>query len=251
VSLDLNIPLSLLNLPSIIPDRIKFTSDIHIVNSFPTPAKQDLIPVLLESETPTTMMEHHNTFSSQRTETTISSPVDECTNQNQDSLDDDSQDFQDKSGRKLNKRTWSEEDDEMLKVLGTKYKNDWKKIMKRINNVRNIKMSPTFLRKRFMEIRDLPRIKRSKFSHEEDLKLADLIETYGMNWMKISEMFPQRGAIMLKNRYYSFIRKKNLLENLLEESKVKKPEKSEFGYETDKFSSVFDQPNSFEDCEFL
>lgn len=101
-------------------------------------------------------------------------------------------------------------------------------------------MSPTFLRKRFMEIRDLPRIKRSKFSHEEDLKLAELIESFGMNWIKISEKFPERGAIMLKNRYYSFIRKKNILESLQEENKLKKRENSEFCFQTDKFSAEFE-----------
>jgi len=116
------------------------------------------------------------------------------------------------------RRTWTAEDDELLKTLGLQYKNDWKKIVKRLFTLRSIKKNPNFLRNRFKELTKDAAQKRIKFSHQEDVKLAKLIQEHGMNWMKLGEFFPERTPIMLKNRYYSYIRKKNLLATLNEEA---------------------------------
>jgi len=66
-----------------------------------------------------------------------------------------------------------------------------------------------------MEIRDLPFKSRKKFIHKEDLLIVKLMKEHGTNWVKIAESFPGRDAIMIKNRYYSFI-KKNRLETEFE-----------------------------------
>lgn len=250
-SIDLNVPLSLLNLPSIIPDLIHFESDIRVY-ILPTDNAKHVDNNGTLSEV-STNLENQNMFGFQQTETSFSSPMHESLEKRGEDDDDDLSRTDEKSYSRSTKRSWNEDDDELLKVLGTKYKNDWKKIMKRIINVRNIKMSPTFLRKRFMEIRELPMIKRSKFTHEEDLKLAQLIEKFGMNWMKISELFPERGAIMLKNRYYSYIRKKNLLENLQEENKWRHKNGQEvFSYEgSDLYSLQFEESDSRGEFEIL
>lgn len=116
------------------------------------------------------------------------------------------------------RRTWTAEDDELLKTLGLQYKNDWKKIVKRLFTLRSIKKNPNFLRNRFKELTKDSAQKRIKFSHQEDVKLAKLIQEHGMNWMKLGEFFPERTPIMIKNRYYSFIRKKNLLSTLNDEA---------------------------------
>jgi len=49
--------------------------------------------------------------------------------------------------------------------------------------------------------------------------IAKYFEKYGSNWGQMAGHFKDRTAIMLKNRYYSFIRKRDLLSSLLEEVK--------------------------------
>lgn len=131
------------------------------------------------------------------------------------------------------KRVWDEEDEALLLNLGTLYKNDWKKIAKRIYKLRKIKKTPSWLRKRFKQVRTLPGKKRQKFTHEEDLKLIAAIDEIGMNWIKIAETFPNREAIMLKNRYYSHIRKYNLIDELLDELHKKEEEEESLQSESE------------------
>jgi hypothetical protein len=56
--------------------------------------------------------------------------------------------------------------------------------------------------------------------------IAKYFEKYGSNWGQMATHFQDRTAIMLKNRYYSFIRKRDLLSELLQE--VKEIEKDDF-----------------------
>ena len=122
---------------------------------------------------------------------------------------------------------WTEEKDQTLLKLGTQYKCDWKKIAKRFNHK---KITPHFLKIRYKELTCAPLQRRIKFNHKEDLMISKYFEKYGSNWAQMATHFPDRTAIMLKNRYYSFIRKKDLLENLLRE--VREVEKN--GEEVDK-----------------
>jgi len=109
---------------------------------------------------------------------------------------------------------WSPEKDEMLLKLGTQYKFDWKKISKKFNNK---KITPNFLKIRYKELTCAPVQRRIKFNHKEDLMIAKYFEKYGSNWAQMSVHFENRTAIMLKNRYYSFIRKRDLLPILISE----------------------------------
>jgi len=110
---------------------------------------------------------------------------------------------------------WKESDDTQLLSLAKKYKCDWKKIAKKFNNK---KFTPYFLKIRYKDLIKAPVQKKHKFTHSEDLQLAVLYQKYGSDWKAISEHFKHRTGVMLKNRYYSFIRKKDLLQILLDEA---------------------------------
>jgi hypothetical protein len=110
---------------------------------------------------------------------------------------------------------WCEEHEKLLRKLAVQYKFDWKKIAKKFNNK---KYTPHFLKMRYKGYDEGPVPKRIKFSHEEDVLIAKYFDEYGVDWEKMVSHFPNRTAVMLKNRYYSHIRKHNMLESLLEES---------------------------------
>ena len=57
-----------------------------------------------------------------------------------------------------------------------------------------------------------PKLKRSKFSDEEDNMIIKLYKKYGNKWNQICKFLPNRNSEMIKNRYYSYIRK-NLKNN--------------------------------------
>lgn len=51
--------------------------------------------------------------------------------------------------------------------------------------------------------------------------LAKAFEEFGTKWNKITETyFPNKTALLIKNRYYAYIKRKDLLPNLLEEVKI-------------------------------
>jgi len=122
-------------------------------------------------------------------------------------------------------KTWTQEDDELLSKLGLQYKNHWKKIASKFISLTKKKVTPYFLKTRFKELSvDQPE-KHVKFTHEEDLKITKYHNMYGTDWAKIAEHMPSRTPIMIKNRFYSFIQKKKLYDELLKE--VEMIEKSE------------------------
>lgn len=121
-----------------------------------------------------------------------------------------------KRGRKSKRRgkiqtpayqEWTEREDELLRKLGVQYKNDWKKISRRILTLTGFKKTPAYLKNLFKDIKVDCEQKQTRFTEEEDLRLVSLIHKYGMKWVLISQEFEGRDAISLKNRYYSFIRK--------------------------------------------
>lgn len=109
---------------------------------------------------------------------------------------------------------WTSDNDEQLRKLAAQYRCDWKKISKKFNNK---KFTPHFLKIRYKVLIDAPVQRKIKFSHHEDLMLAKYYNLYGSDWTKISTFFKNRTGVMLKNRYYSHIRKRDLLGTLLKE----------------------------------
>jgi hypothetical protein len=53
-----------------------------------------------------------------------------------------------------------------------------------------------------------PRLKRCKFEKEEDELIIKLYEEYGSQWNEIAKYFKDRSSSMIKNRFYSFLKKK-------------------------------------------
>ena len=115
----------------------------------------------------------------------------------------------------LGLKGWSEEDDKLLKKLVVQFKFDWKKITKKFGNK---KYTAHFLKMRYKGHDEGPVPKRVKFTHEEDILIAKCFDEYGVDWEKMVSHFPNRTAIMIKNRYYSHIRKHNRLNDLLHEA---------------------------------
>lgn len=112
----------------------------------------------------------------------------------------------------LRSKGWRATDDQTLLSLASKYKCDWKKISKKFDNK---KFTPYFLKIRYKELIDAPVQKKHKFTEAEDLQLARLYKTIGSDWNELAKHFKNRTGVMLKNRYYSYIRKRGLLDELV------------------------------------
>jgi len=80
------------------------------------------------------------------------------------------------------------------------------------------------LRTRYNELAPKLFKKKGKFTHQEDLLLAKYYSKYGSDWDKIAVHLKNRTPNMLKNRYYSCLRKKKLLTGLLDELQLKEDE---------------------------
>lgn len=119
-------------------------------------------------------------------------------------------------------KVWSEEKDKMLLKFGTQFKGEWKKIAKKFGHKF---ITPCFVKNRYKELTFAPIQKRFKFHPAEDLMIAKYFEVYGSNWSQMSTHFKNRTPVMLKNRYYSFIKKKGLMDFLIQ--KVKQLEKND------------------------
>jgi len=149
-------------------------------------------------------------------------------------------------------RTWTEKDDKELRRLADQYKNDWKKIAKRIITNQRKKVTPNFLKNRYKEIAGDQIKKGVKFSHEEDLKIAKLYESYGTDWTAISAAFVDRTPVMIKNRYYSHIRRKGLLDSLKFEARGSSVTYSQELSAQDEHSiepSFHEEENEGDECE--
>jgi len=110
---------------------------------------------------------------------------------------------------------WTPEKCDMLLKLAVQYRCDWKKVARKFNDRR---ITPFQVRSKHKELTIKDHFPlRVKFSHEEDILIAKLFTKFGNNWARISQYLPKRSSIMIKNRFYSYIRKKNLIESLLKE----------------------------------
>jgi hypothetical protein len=116
------------------------------------------------------------------------------------------------------------EDEQVLLRLVVHLKNSWKKIAKRFNCLRKKKVTIHTLRTRYNELAPKLFKKKGKFTHQEDLLLAKYYSKYGSDWEKIAVHIKNRTPNMLKNRYYSCLRKKKLLTGLLDELHLKEEE---------------------------
>mmetsp|Transcript_13183 Transcript_13183/g.11265 ORF Transcript_13183/g.11265 Transcript_13183/m.11265 type:complete len:125 (+) Transcript_13183:512-886(+) len=118
-------------------------------------------------------------------------------------------------------RDWKDEYDSYLIKVVPHLKNDWKKITSKFKEAFKVKVTPFFLKNHYQEISGKIPQSKSHFSHEQDVQLATLVREHGLDWGKIAEEMRISDPVKIKNRYYSFIKKKNLKDKLCRESKKK------------------------------
>ncbi len=99
-------------------------------------------------------------------------------------------------------RTFTRQDDLKIIELVEIYGLNWVAIA---NNFPGFKAEA--LEERYYNKLD-PKLKRTKFTEEEDEKIINLYLKFGNNWKEISNYFEDRNANMIKNRFYSFLKKK-------------------------------------------
>ena len=112
----------------------------------------------------------------------------------------------------MNKGTWTKEEDEILLKLIKKYGKNWSKISKEF-----LKRNGKQIRDRYINVLS-PNINRNKFNYEEDMQIIKLYNQFGPKWSKIKNYFNNRTTDMIKNRFYSSIKKKYQL--LLMDNKI-------------------------------
>jgi hypothetical protein len=104
---------------------------------------------------------------------------------------------------KSKRRTrWTAEEDTLLEKLAIKCKYDWGKIAE------HFPYHPlASVQKRWRKKFD-PKIKKTRWTPEEDSLIIRLFEVEGGNWTKISKSMPGRIPESIKNRFYGTLRKR-------------------------------------------
>ncbi|CAD8061539.1 unnamed protein product [Paramecium sonneborni] len=99
------------------------------------------------------------------------------------------------------RKPWTKKEDSQLLKLFEIYKNNWVKISKNISNRTSKQVRERFINKLNPEINKQP------FTEAEDLLIVEGFKTFGSQWCKISKMLQGRPENLIKNRFYSYIRK--------------------------------------------
>jgi len=103
---------------------------------------------------------------------------------------------------------WSDSNDDLLCQLAQKCKNDWKRVARKLHELLNKKYNALFLKRRYKIVAEQKKRPPCKFTRQEDLLIIKYVKEFGKDWTKIACHLPNRTPVMIKNRYYSFIRKK-------------------------------------------
>lgn len=101
----------------------------------------------------------------------------------------------------LVKGSWTPEENEKLILLVDTYGRNWSKISEFF-----VSRTGKQIRDRYLNSLD-PEINHDKFTVEEDYKILECYERLGTKWSLISDFFPDRTADMIKNRFYSKVKR--------------------------------------------
>ena len=104
-----------------------------------------------------------------------------------------------------NRFPWTNEEDMRLAELVYKYGQNWSIIASSLNG-----RTGKQVRERYLNNLD-PALNRNKFSLEEDEKIIEMYTQIGPKWKEMTREFSGRTENMIKNRFYSHIKKKMLL----------------------------------------
>jgi len=97
---------------------------------------------------------------------------------------------------------WTKEEDEMVVKLINEHGKNWS-IVSNLILTKNSKQ----IRDRYINKLD-KNVRNGKFTKEEDEKILMYYTRFGRRWTKIASFFNGRTGDMIKNRFYSCIRKK-------------------------------------------
>jgi len=122
------------------------------------------------------------------------------------------------------KKNWNPEDNDLLMKMALEYRNNWKRISKILLETKNIKLYPKVLRKIYEDLLHSKKVERAKFTHDDDLKIVKYLNKYGLDWNKIASHFSGKTPVMIKNRFYSYIKKRDLIDQLTAELEQLEPE---------------------------
>jgi hypothetical protein len=135
------------------------------------------------------------------------------------------------------KGAWTEEEDELLLDLLKRFGKNWSLISKYMPS-----RSGKQIRDRFLNALD-PSILKDKFTPEEDEKILEMYAVLGSQWSKIALYLHRRTGDMIKNRFYSSLRRKIHNDDYREGLKLKKIKMME-GTEREKINESFHSINS-------
>lgn len=107
-----------------------------------------------------------------------------------------------RAANKHPRNTFTQSEDKELKRLVNEYGEDWQEIADRMRG-RNTRQC----RERWQKYLD-PEINRDPWTKEEDEYLVEKFNEIGPLWKIISQHFPQRTDIMVKNRFHLLERRK-------------------------------------------
>ena len=122
----------------------------------------------------------------------------------------------------LNKGHFTKEEDLKLISLYKIYGKKWNLIAKGMKNRTGKQVRDRYLNSL------APGVNKKKFSTEEDTKILKYYKIYGNSWSTIAKFINGRTGDMIKNRYYSYLKKyfekENIFKDYIEEEKVKNGE---------------------------
>ncbi|CAD8137507.1 unnamed protein product [Paramecium octaurelia] len=100
------------------------------------------------------------------------------------------------------RKPWTDKEDQLLLKLVQVHKKNWVQIAKCIPNRTSKQVRERFVNKLNPEINSEP------FTKEEDMIIVEGYKNFGSKWCKISKLLQGRPENIIKNRYYSYIRKR-------------------------------------------
>jgi len=106
---------------------------------------------------------------------------------------------------------WNMKNQKLLCKYAEELNNDWKQIAEKFNNK---KVTPKMVKDHIsnkdnkLSENNSNKRTRSRFTLSEDQKIISMIQKIGQNWRDISKALPGRTEGMVKNRFYSHIKRK-------------------------------------------